>query len=241
MIRRSILSVKAACVVGIAALLLTAGARAEQNGDALGAAGLWRYVSLGRPSGDEVKLNGLFVFQGNRFVQQALNLGEPMATQSAQAHAGTFTIENGKIRLMAEVGLIVNPAEKVPVASSPNRPHELAVVRASERLTLTFGTGTVQKFMRVGPAAGRIVPLANGALALVDGHFILVFEEGVRVLAGSGTYTATGSALKLVPERWLSGTGGKVQYSTKPLEATLDDRSLRIAGEAPIRLASSKG
>lgn len=220
------------------AWLATSAPRAEQAPEALGAAGLWRYVSLGRPTGDEVKLDGLFVFQGNRFAQQALNLGEPSSAQGAQAHAGTFTIENGKIRLWAEVGLIVTPTAAAPVASSPNRPHELAVVRAADRLSLTFGTGTVQKFTRVGPAAGRIVPLANGALALVDGHFILVFENGSRAVAGSGTFTGTGGSLRLVPERWLSARDGKVRYSTAPVEATLDAASLRITGEDPIRLAA---
>lgn len=214
-------------------------ARAEQAPEALGAAGLWRYVSLGRPTGDETKLGGLFVFQNGRFVQQALNLGDPVGDQAAQAHSGTFSIVNGKIRLMAEVGLIVSPRGATPVASSPDRPHELAVVRDADRLTLTFGTGTVQKFTRVGPASGRIVPLVKGALALVDGHFVLVFEEGTRVVAGSGTYTGDGMKLRLSPERWLSGRDGKVAYSTKTLEATLSDTTLAIAGEAPMRVAGS--
>lgn len=226
---------------GVASLMLQTSlrVRAEQAPEALGAAGLWRYVSLGRPTGDETKLGGLFVFQNGRFVQQALNLGEPVGDQVAQAHAGTFSIVNGKIRLMAEVGLIVSPRAAAPVASSPDRPHELAVVRDADRLSLTFGTGTVQKFTRVGPASGRIVPLARGALALVDGHFVLVFEEGTRVVAGSGTYAGDGTKLRLSPERWLSGRDGKVAYSTKPLEATLNDTSLVIAGEAPMPVVGS--
>ena len=167
-------------------------ADARQEGEALGAGGLWRYVSLGRPTGDETRLDGLFVFQNGRFVQQSLNLGEPATSQVAQAHAGTYTVENGKIKLLAEVGLIVTPTAASPVASSPNRNHELAVARDGNRLVLTFGSGTVQKFTRVGPASGRMVPLSRGALALVDGHFLLVFEDGGRAIAGSGTFTANG-------------------------------------------------
>ncbi len=155
----------------------------------------------------------------------------------AQAHAGTFSVVNGKIRLMAEVGLIVTPRAAAPVASSPDRPHELAVVREADKLSLTFGTGTVQKFTRVGPAAGRIVPLTKGALALVDGHFVLVFEEGTRVVAGSGTYTGEGAKLRLSPERWLSGRDGKVAYSTKTRDAVLNDKTLAIDGEASMQVA----
>ena len=207
---------------------------APTEADALGAAGLWRYTSLGRPTGDETKLDGLFVFQDGRFVQQSLNFGEPSTNQVAQAHAGTFTVENGKIRLLAEVGLIVNPAAAQPVVSSPNRPHELSVARQAERLVLTFGSGTVQRFTRLGPASGRIVPLSNGALALVDGHFILVFEDGTRALAGSGTYTENGATLRLTPERWLTTRGGKATYAKSPVDAVLDATSLRISGEAPM-------
>jgi hypothetical protein len=212
--------------------------RGGQSEDALGAAGLWQYVSLGRPTGDETKLDGLFVFQNGRFVQQSLNIGEPLTSQVAQAHAGTYTVEDGKVRLLAEVGLIVTPTAATPVASSPNRHHELAVAKSGERLVLTFGSGTVQKFTRVGPAAGRIVPLSRGALALVDGHFILVFEDGARAVAGSGTYAAMGGRLRFAPERWLTARDGKVTYSRAPLEATLDATSLEIAGEAPIAVAA---
>jgi uncharacterized protein (DUF885 family) len=207
---------------------------------ALGAAGLWRYVSLGRPTGDETKLDGLFVFKDGRFVQQSLNLGEPFTSQLAQAHAGTFTIENGKIRLVAEVGLIVNPAAASPLASSPNRPHELAVARQSDRLVLTFGSGTVQKFQHVGPASGRIIPLSKGALALVDGHFILVFEEGARALAGSGRYTLQETRLQLTPERWLSANGSQVRYARARIDATLDGKTLTIPGEGTIQLAGQR-
>lgn len=214
---------------------LLVGRRAEAQSDGvLGAAGLWRYTSLGRPTGDETKLDGLFVFQNGRFVQQALNLGQPMSSQVAQAHAGTFTIEQGKIILNAEVGLIVTPTAASPVSSSPSRRHELTPARDGNRLTLTFGSGTVQKFTRVGAAAGRIVPLSRGALAIVDDHFLLVFEDATRAFAGSGKVTAKGAALRLLPERWLAAKAGKVTYSTAPVDATLGDNDLRMPGEVPL-------
>lgn len=224
---------------GAAALAGSRRARAQDDG-VLGAAGLWRYVSLGRPMGDETKLDGLFVFQKGRFVQQALNTGEPMSAQMAQAHAGTFTIEKGKIILNAEVGLIVTPTAAAPVASSPNRRHELSPVRTGDRLTLTFGSGTVQKFTRVGNAVGRIVPLSRGALALVDDHFLLVFEDAGRAISGSGRYSMKGTAIRFMPERWLVAKNGKAVYSTAPVDATLDTAGLRLPGESPLAAAATR-
>jgi hypothetical protein len=55
-------------------------------------------------------------------------------------------------------------------------------------------------------------------------------------VAGSGTYTGKGSALRLIPERWLSARNGIVSYARSPVDATLDAKSLRIAGEEPMLL-----
>ena len=114
------------------------------------------------------------------------------------------------------------------------------MARQADRLVLTFGSGTVQKFQRVGPGAGRIVPLSKGALALVDGHFILVFEDGARALAGSGRYTQQETRLQLTPERWLSANGSQVRYARATVDATLDARTLTIPGEGAMRVADQK-
>jgi len=90
----------------------------------------------------------------------------------------------------------------------------------------------------VGSASGRIVPLSRGALALVDGHFILVFEDGARALAGSGKYTQQGTALQLTPERWMSANGNQVRYSRASVDATLDGTTLTIPGERPIQVVA---
>ena len=61
------------------------------------------------------------------------------------------------------------------------------VVRTGDRLRLTFGTGTVQTFTRLGPGRGEQVRLDRGALALVDGRFVLVAEAQNRASSGSGS------------------------------------------------------
>ncbi|MFN8061354.1 MAG: hypothetical protein U0Q12_19490 [Vicinamibacterales bacterium] len=234
MSRPSRLTAVAAAGLIVGALAMV---QAGQTDTVLGAAGLWRYVSLGRPNGDDVKLDGLFVFQNGRFVQQALNLGDPVDAQVAQAHAGTYTVSDGRIHLHADVGLVIDPRAATPVVSSPDRAHELTPTAQTDRLVLTFGSGTVQKFVRVGRAAGRIVPLSRGALALVDGHFVLVFQDGSRALAGSGTYTENGPALRFAPERWLTVRDGRVTYAKAPVDATVNATALVVGAEPPLPLA----
>jgi len=46
--------------------------------------------------------------------------------------------------------------------------------------------GTVQEFQRVGPGEGELYDLADGALAFVDGHFLLVEGEEQGVVTGDG-------------------------------------------------------
>jgi hypothetical protein len=50
-----------------------------------------------------------------------------------------------------------------------------------------------------------------------------------------------GTAIRFMPERWLTSTDGKVMYSTAPVDATLDAAALKITGEAPIAVAGPSG
>ena len=198
-------------------------------------------MSLGRPTGDETRLDGLFVFKDGRFVQQSLNLGEPFTSQVAQAHAGTFTIENGKIDLFAEVGLIVNAdggvARRLEPQSSARAGGGATVQSARAHVRQRHGA---EVHSASDPPQGAIVPLSKGALALVDGHFMLVFEEGGRALAGSGKYTQQGTTLQLTPERWLSANGSQVRYARARVDATLDARTLTIPGEGAIQVGGQR-
>jgi uncharacterized protein YfaT (DUF1175 family) len=75
---------------------------------------------------------------------------------------------------------------------------------------------------------------------LVDGHFILVFEEGARALAGSGRYTQQETRLQLTPERWLSANGSQVRYARARVDATLDARTLTIPGEGAFQVGGQR-
>lgn len=209
----------------------------SQETDVLGVAGLWRYESLRRKTGPAVRLDGYFLLRDGRFVQQSLDLGDPLEAQIAQAHAGTYRVENAELRLFVEVGLIVTPPNDAPLASSPNKEHRVAVSRAGDRLTLTFSTGTVQELRRVGPGQGQVIVLDRGALALVDGHFLLVVETGDRAVSGSGSFERAGRTLQLRPARWFDATAGKVRYARDAVvPATLTDREVMLADRPPFRV-----
>jgi hypothetical protein len=218
------------------AIASTSAARTQPADDSLGAAGLWRYETLGRPGAAEFPLDGYFLFRDGRFVQQSLDRGEPSDQQVAQAHAGSYRVDKGELAIVADVGLIVTPSASTPVASTRDGAHRLSVRREDDHLTLTFGSGTVQKLRRVGPGEGEVILLERGSLALVDGRFILVAETGSRAVAGSGTFERRGSSLQLVPERWFTTFNGLRYGRAGAVHATIDPRELRIDGEPPLRV-----
>src|SRR6476661_8315777 len=70
--------------------------------------GLWRYQAIASRGGHEVAIDGLFLFRDGRFVQQSLNAGEPFDKQVGQAHEGTYEVRGNALKMIAEVGLVVN-------------------------------------------------------------------------------------------------------------------------------------
>jgi hypothetical protein len=207
-------------------------------------AGLWSYETLIAAKGPTSRLSGYFLFKDGYFVQEALNDGEPFDQQLVQAHAGTYAV-GATVQLVAEVQLGVSPARTPAVSSSPGRAHQITPTLKGDHLTLTFGSGTVQTLRRVGPGAGEVVLLERGALALVDGRFLIVFENGGRQIVGAGRAERRGSELGLVADRWMSARDGKARYQRQvKIDAVLERGELRVPGEAPMRLhraASQRG
>jgi hypothetical protein len=197
-----------------------------------GSEGLWAYETLARGGGPTVPTAGLFVLHDGRFVQQSVNVGEPYERQLAQAHAGTYHLESGTLRLVAEVGVVIDPTSAIPIESRDGSVHQVTAAGAGDRLHLTFGTGTVQTFTRLGPGRGEQVQLDRGALALVDGHFVLVAEGPNRATSGSGSFERQGESLRLHAERWVSIRSGAPAYTrNRVIEARLTASTLTIDGE----------
>src|SRR5439155_8965160 len=196
--------------------------------------GLWRYRTIAPGAGKEVPIDGLFLFRAGRFVQQSLNGGEPFDKQLAQAHAGTYEVNGKALEMFAEVGLVVNPTATSPVDVRRNSEHHVTIDRDGDRLTLTFSTGTVQTFTRLGPADGEVYPLDRGAFAMVDGKFILVAETSNYSVGASGGFEKTGSTLRLRPDRWFTVRDGNAVYARAPVDATFDGKILELPGAPTI-------
>jgi hypothetical protein len=199
--------------------------------------GLWSYHAIAPKGRPVMAVDGLFVFREARFVQQSLNKGEPFDRQVAQGHAGTYRRVGAAVDQVAEVGLIIDPGRTPAINLRRNGEHHITVARAGDDLTLTFSSGTVQTFSRVGPADGRIYPLDRGALALVDGRFLLVAETGDRVVEGSGRFERSGTTLTLRADRWVSNKTGEVVYGRGvTVTAGFDGRRLTLPGEPMFKV-----
>ena len=198
-----------------------------------GVGGLWAYETLARGGAQPTPIAGLFVFFEDRFVQQSVNVGEPYERQLAQAHAGTYRLDGRRLRMFAEVGVVIDPAASRPVEWRDDSAHEVTVAEASDQLTLIFATGTVQRFRRIGPGRGELIPLDRGALALVDGRFILAAEGAGSATSGSGTYERQAESLELRADRWISVRGGRATYTRdRTIAATLTSSPFVVDGAA---------
>jgi hypothetical protein len=193
--------------------------------------GLWLYTGLTSSSGDEMPLKGIFLFKDGVFIQHAVFDGEPTEEQGAMAHAGPYSANNGYIHLVAEQTISTAPLENPPLSSQGLTEHDVTVSRTGDELTLVFskGTGTVQNFARVGPGNGEIYSLPNGALAFVDGYFVLVDGDGSGAVAGYGTFEKSGESMSLNVIRWTeSDQSSASNIGDKSMQATFDGQTLTL-------------
>jgi hypothetical protein len=192
--------------------------------------GLWRYTGLVSSSGNSMPLTGVFLFDDGEFLQQAVFDGADIARQGAMAHSGPYTPTAEGVNLVAEQTISISPDKTPALSFTPNTKHILKVDRAGDRLTLTFGSGTVQTFQRIGAGEGDVYRFSNGRLALADGHFILVTGDEASTVTGFGRYTRRGDQLDLDVMRWAEASGGqaKVQRDLRTT-ARFDGRMLTLA------------
>lgn len=193
--------------------------------------GLWFYTGLTSSDGVEMPLTGVFLFKDGVFVQQAVFDGQPFEEQGAMAHAGPYQPAAEWVHLVAEQTISTSPVEKPALSFLSNTEHDVTVSRSGNDMTLIFskGTGTVQRFQYVGPGDGELYSLVNGALAFVDGHFILVQGDETGVVTGYGTFKKEGDSLTLNVIRWAEAdSSGASNGRDLIIQATFDGRSLTL-------------
>lgn len=199
--------------------------------------GLWVYTTLAPPGGEELDLTGLFLFKDGVFAQQSIFDDEPFEEQMAMAHAGTYATGPAGIHLVAEQTISISPENDPPLSSRGKTEHELAVTRSGDELTLVFGSGTVQKFKRVGDGEGSIHSLDDGILAFVDGYFFLVNGDQAGVTSGYGSFEKNGESYDLRIIRWAETGGKDVLYRRDgSLQATFDGEVLTLPDGQTFRV-----
>ena len=191
--------------------------------------GVWAYTGLTPRGGKELALTGLFVFHDGYFVQHAINDGDPLASQGGQGHFGGVRDAGNVMEITAEVAAGTSPLGTPPLSLRFGTEHQVTPAVEGDALTLTFGSGTVQKFKRVGRGEGTVHSLDKGGLALVDGHFVLVATRDGKVWAGSGRYARAGTKLTLEASRWFTADEkGVTNVRDRKLGAELDGKALRL-------------
>jgi hypothetical protein len=204
--------------------------------------GLWAYTSLQSPGGPEQALTGVILFKDGMFAQHSIFDAAPLEKQVAMAHAGPYRAGPSGVRLVAQQTIRVTPDAEQPLSFRRDTQHDLSVERAGDAMTVVFGTGTIQKFRRIGPANGTIHSLENGMLAWIDGHFVLVEGTEQGIVTGFGTYERAGSSYDLQVTQWAEASGAKVSYArNRSMKATFDGRTLTLAGGKRFKVKSSRG
>lgn len=193
-------------------------------------AGLWMYTGLITSSGEDLPLYGIFLFGKGVFVQYAQYQGEPAQAQGAMAHAGPYSAGDNFIHLTAEQTISTAPAKIPPLTYRGLTEHDVDVRRVNDELTLTFkGSGTVQIFELAGPGEGEVYKLENGALALVDGYFILVNGDENGVDTGYGRYESNKDAIRLDIAYWTSANESSSSNTNHTsMNATFDGQELTL-------------
>jgi len=197
------------------------------------ASGLWFYTGLTTSDGTELPLTGIFLFKDGVFVQQAVFDGGSFEEAGSMAHAGPYQPEpaTGSIHLVAEQTISVTPTDSPALSFRRDTEHDVTVARTGDALTLIFGMGTstVQEFTYVGPGKGELFALENGALAFVDGYFILVEGDEDSVTTGYGTFEKQDDSLSLKVIRWAEADSDKTtNLKDTVIKATFDGRSLQL-------------
>ena len=193
--------------------------------------GLWFYTGLITSSGEDLPLDGIFLFGDGLFLQYAQYKGEPAQAQGAMAHAGPYSVSDDYIHLAAEQTISTAPSNTPPLTYRGLTEHDVDVKRENDKLTLTFRrSGTVQKFELAGPGEGNVYKLENGALALVDGYLILVNGDENGVDTGYGRYEAEDDAISLNMVYWTSATQSSASNTNHTaVNAVFDGQALTLA------------
>ena len=211
---------------------------AEMSIDQLKAVrGYWAYDGLVTSQGQSLPIDGVFLFEGGVFLQQAV-MGDPAdSAAEAMAHAGPYTATEKGVDLKAQQTISISGSMERPLSFRANTDHQLTVTGSDDNLKLVFGSGTVQTFTRIASGPAEIYTFDNGRLAFIDNRFILVLGDSTEAVSGYGTFTRSGDKLALNAERWASATDTNADIAAnKQIVAHFDGNTLPIAPNRSFRI-----
>jgi hypothetical protein len=217
--------------VWVVLALVLNNARADNADPVKAAEGLWAYTSLqAGGTGQVMPLTGVILYKDGLFAQQSIYDGEPFDAQGAMAHAGPFGAGPKGVHMTAEQTISIAPGKAPALKFRRDTQHDITVDRAGDTMTIVFGSGTVQKFKRIGPAQGHIYKLQNGVLALIDDHFVIVAGDEQAVVTGYGKFQRKGTDYDLQVIRWSEATPAKAtNRRDASLKATFDGKTFALA------------
>jgi hypothetical protein len=170
-------------------------------------------------------------------LQQAIHDGDPLDRQIAQAHVGDYKLVRSALELNAALGIVVFPERTPPASLTHDSEHELTVEHSADVLTLTFGSGTVQRLRWVQAGDVRVFSFADGALALMGNRFILAATVSDGAVAGCGTFVQKNESLLFEAVRWFSVLEGRISYRCDhALRATIGGRQLSFEDGVVLEL-----
>ncbi|MBL8270501.1 hypothetical protein [Steroidobacter sp.] len=222
--------------------LTMSNAHAEKQDAVQAAEGLWAYTSLqAGGSGEQMPLTGIILYKNGLFAQQSIYDGQPFESQGAMAHAGPFGAGPKGIHMTAEQTISIAPGKDPALKFRRDTQHDITVDREGDTMTIVFGSGTVQKFKRIGPAQGDMYKLQNGVLALVDQHFVIVAGDDKAVVTGYGKFQRQGNAYDLNVIRWSEATPGKAtNLRDVALKASFDGKTFALADGRSFQVVAKK-
>jgi len=200
------------------------------NADPL--AGLWRYDEISHGGEAPLTNTGLFLFHNGRFFQQTID------DDMGQAHAGTYTIDDGTVSFNIEMGILVSENYAPVMAVRLNANNRASIDLQDNLLTLKFDEKTVQTLKKHSEVENaEVYTVQGGYLVFTHDSFIYMSLESDNLEAGSGRYKQIGDTFTLQANPWISVSGERVIYSyNEEIDLNLREKTFDFSSGRTVKL-----
>ena len=203
--------------------------------------GLWEYKSISHEGGKAIPNQGYFLFHNGKFIQHAIDTGMSQMGKVGQAHAGTYSIDNGIYYFDVELGIIVSPDQEQKTNVRRKGRNHASILLDNNTLKLSFDENSVQLLEKTGDGKVEIHAYENGYLAFSEDRFILIYLNGESYLSASGLFTKLEDALELHAELMITVMDNQVTYSDNvDLQLGLDRQQLYLPEGRTLQLESKR-